>query len=368
MNVVLRDGVIASIGPTASADVPPDAPALNCQGLVVVAGLHNSHVHFMEPKWAGAATLRAAALNAQLRAMLTRFGFTTVFDIGSRLDDTLALRTRIETLELKGPRILTAGEPLFPPDGLPIYLRGLPPELLKLMKEPATPQAAVAAVDSNLARGADAIKLFTESIMGEGKVKPMPDTIAAAAVAEAHRLQRPVFAHPSNVEGATIAISSGVDVLAHTNSEGWTPALVAAMLAHHTALIPTLKLWSYEAAREGVTARQSDPLTDSAMDELSLFVRGGGEVLFGTDVGYMGDYDPTDEYALMARAGMTPMQILASLTTLPSQRFQPTLRLGRVIPGAIADVTVLAADPAVDVRAFAQVRYTIRDGRVIYAR
>lgn len=31
----------------------------------------------------------------------------------------------------------------------------------------------------------------------------------------------------------------------------------------------------------------------------------GGATLFGTDVGYMGDYDPFDEYTLMARAGMS---------------------------------------------------------------
>jgi len=150
--------------------------------------------------------------------MLTRFGFTSVFDTGSKLDDTLALRHRIESGEIAGPRILTVGEPLFPPAGIPIYLRGLPPELLRLMKEPATPNEAVEAVDADLGRGADGIKLFTGSIMGGGKVKPMAVAIAQAAVTEAHRRGRPVFAHPSDVEGATIAVESGVDVLAHTNS------------------------------------------------------------------------------------------------------------------------------------------------------
>jgi len=151
-NVIVRDGVITAVG----GEVPAGARELECRGLVVVAGLHNSHVHFMGPEWAGAAQLPADTLTAHLRAMLTRYGFTSVFDTGSRLADTLALRKRIESGEVAGPRILTAGEPLFPPDGLPIYLRGLPPDLLALMKEPATPQEAVAAVDSNLDRGADA--------------------------------------------------------------------------------------------------------------------------------------------------------------------------------------------------------------------
>ena len=156
----------------------------------MVAGLHNNHVHFMGPEWTDAAQRRPTRSPRSCVAMLTRYGFTSVFDTGSRLDDTLALRKRIESGEIAGPRILTAGEPLFPPDGIPIYLRGLPPELLTLMKEPASPDEAVAAVDANLDRGADAIKLFTGSIMGDDVVKPMSVAIAQAAVAEAHRPRR----------------------------------------------------------------------------------------------------------------------------------------------------------------------------------
>ncbi len=361
-NVIVSDGSITAVG----VDAPAGARELDCRGLTVVAGLHNSHVHFLGPEWTGAAQLPADALAAQLVAMLTRYGFTSVFDTGSLLDDTLALRKRIESGEIAGPRILTAGEPLFPPDGIPIYLRGLPPDLLKLMKEPASTDEAVAAVDANLDRGADAVKLFTGAIMGNDVVKPMSVAIAQAAVAEAHRRGVPVFAHPSNSEGATIAVQAGVDVLAHTNSQGWTPALVASMVEHRTALIPTLKLWSYEAARQQASAAESDAFTGEAMAELTAFTKSGGETLFGTDVGYMRDFDPADEYALMARAGMTPMQILASLTSVPAARFQKTLKLGRVATGYAADLTVLDGDPARDVTAFAHVRYTLRDGRLIY--
>jgi imidazolonepropionase-like amidohydrolase len=361
-DIVIRNGVIAALGDAA----PAEAKALDCRGLVVVAGLHNSHVHLMGPEWDGAARRPADALATPLRDMLTRYGFTTVFDTGSKLDDTLAVRWRIEMQEVPGPRILTAGEPLFPPDGIPIYLRDLPPDLLKLMKEPVTPQEAREAVALNVSRGADAVKLFTGSIMGGGAVKPMSVEIAKAAVAEAHKLGVPVFAHPSNVEGATVAVDAGVDVLAHTNSEGWTPTLVTSMLAHHTALVPTLKLWSYEAAREHASAQATEQFLGDAMAELTTFVRGGGEVLFGTDVGYMRDFDPSDEYAFMARAGMTPMQILASLTTAPAARFQSQLKLGRVAVGYVADLTVLEADPAQDVRAFSRVRYTLRGGTPIY--
>ena len=90
--------------------------------------------------------------------------------------------------------------------------------------------------------------------------------------------------------------------------------------------------------------------------------------MFGTDVGYMSEYDPTDEYELMASAGMDFRAILAALTTAPTERFGVSTELGRIAPGYLGDLTVLRNDPARDVRAFTSVQYTIRGGRIIYRR
>jgi hypothetical protein len=54
----------------------------------------------------------------------------------------------------------------------------------------------------------------------------------------------------------------------------------------------------------------------------------GGTVLFGTGLGAM-VYDPGEEYALMARAGMNFSEILASLTTAPVARFGAGARMGK---------------------------------------
>jgi imidazolonepropionase-like amidohydrolase len=70
---------------------------------------------------------------------------------------------------------------------------------------------------------------------------------------------------------------------------------------------------------------------------------------------------------LMAEAGMSFRQILASLTTAPAQRFGESKRRGRIAAGFAADLVILSQDPSKDVRAFAAVRYTLRDGVVIYA-
>jgi imidazolonepropionase-like amidohydrolase len=370
--VLLKDGKIAAVGEAGKVQVPAGSEKLDCTGLVIMAGFQNSHVHFTEQKWDDAAKQPGPKLSQNLADMLTRYGFTNVVDAASFLENTVALRTRIESGEIPGPRILTAGEPLYPPAGTPFYLRGtLPPATLAYMEsslEPATPAEAVAVVQKDVAGGADIIKLFTGSLLSPTDVKPMPADVAAAAVAEAHRRNKLVFAHPSDLEGLEIALNAGVDVAAHTTPMAgkWDDTLIARMKDHHMSLTPTLKLWIYEATKAGATPDQAERFADAGAGELGQYERAGGQVLFGTDVGYMTDYDPSEEYVLMSRGGLTPMQILESLTTAPAARFSESKTRGRIAPGMDADIVVLGADPAQDARNFVKVRYTIRHGRMIY--
>jgi imidazolonepropionase-like amidohydrolase len=132
----------------------------------------------------------------------------------------------------------------------------------------------------------------------------------------------------------------------------------------NVALVPTLKLWKYLLRHD--RASVADLSAQTAVGQLRAWLAAGGLVLFGTDVGGMDDYDPSDEYALMAEAGMTFRQILASLTTAPAEKLGESGRLGRIAPGFAADLVVLNGDPSRDVRVFAAVRYAIRDGKLIY--
>src|SRR5207237_441256 len=100
--------------------------------------------------------------------------------------------------------------------------------------------------------------------------------------------------------------------------------------------------------------------------QLRAWLAAGGTVLFGTDLGAV-EYDPTEEYVLMARTGMSFRQILASLTTAPAGRFGESDRTGRIAVGLQADLAVLRGDPAKDIRSLADVRYTLRAGKIIYS-
>jgi imidazolonepropionase-like amidohydrolase len=363
--ILIRGDKIVSVAPASSLAVPKDTKTLDCTGSVVVAGFQNSHVHFTEDKWNGAGTQPAEKLTKQLEDMLTRYGFTTAVDLGSFLANTVALRKRVESGEVVGPRILTAGGGLYPPNGPPFYI---PDAIKPLLAEPATPEAAIQVVQSQISGGADVIKLFTGSLFSRTEIKLMPADVAAAAVSAAHQRHLLVFAHPSNIPGVEVALDAGVDVLAHTTpiSGKWDDALIAKMLDHHMSLTPTLKLWLIEARKDNATPEQAEKFAVKGAAELGQYQRAGGQVLFGTDVGYVTDYDVAEEYRLMSQAGLTPMQILASLTTAPAARFGESQTRGQIAKGMDADLVVLGADPANDANNLAKVRYTIRHGQIIY--
>jgi len=347
--------------------LPPDARIIDCTGKVIVAGFWNSHVHFTEDAWDDAVHAPAAKLEAHMQEMLTRWGFTTVFDIASNPENTLSLRKRVESGEVPGPKIYTTAGEIYPENGIPVYL---PEKIARQLtsQEAATPEDAARLARREMELGGDGVKLFAGAIKEHSKVIPMPVEVIRAAVEVAHAAGKPVFAHPSNHVGTDNALAGGVDILAHAipMEKDWTPEELQRMKQQHTALIPTLSLFVDEERRTGGTEEDKRVVLERAVRELKEFFDQGGPVLFGTDVGYTQLYDTTSEYEYMARAGMSWRDILASLTTNPNAFFKAA-NTGRVEKGMDADLVVLEGDPAVDVRNFAKVAWTVRKGKVIYS-
>ena len=130
------------------------------------------------------------------------------------------------------------------------------------------------------------------------------------------------------------------------------------------ALIPTLSLWRFELERAGAGQEAALAFQNVGVQQLADYFSAGGEVLFGTDVGYTNEYDTEEEFQLMAAAGMKFDDVLASLTTNPATRFRK--QDARLAEGEAADIVVYQNDPASDVANFSRIAYTIKDGRVVY--
>jgi imidazolonepropionase-like amidohydrolase len=369
--VVIAGTKIQSVVPASQTRATAATRAPQCNGGVVVAGFQNSHVHFTSDEFLDARHQPAEALDVALTQMLTRYGYTTVFDITSDRDNTLALRDRIEKGDVRGPRILTVGLPIFPPHGLPIYIAHFRKELLDKLPQPNSVDEALQVLREDFAAGTDGAKLFIATPQGNNIIKRIPADIARAAVNETHRRAKLVFAHPTDIQGIREALDAHVDILAHPPLGApvpWPEPLMKQVRDAGMSMIPTLQLFQFELEKQRVPTAIAERLLNETVTELGKFAAMGGQVLFGTDVGYMTDYNPAREYELMAKAGLTPMQILASLTTTPAARWKEQNRRGRIAAGMDADIVVLDADPADSPRNFAAVRCAIRGGEIIYAR
>jgi imidazolonepropionase-like amidohydrolase len=300
--------------------------------------------------------------------MLNSWGFTSVFDVASILSNTNNIRQRIRDGAIRGPNILTVGEPFFPLNGTPIYIREFLRAESVSFPEIGSVEQAAAQAQRQIDEGADGLKLFAGAIVGGPVgVLPMSLDVARAVVDVAHRAGKPVFAHPSNLAGLNVAIEAGVDVLTHAAAMAgpWGSDLIQRLLAHRMALTPTLELFEIDrvpgAAGEAV-ARD----VQTVQGQMAAYARAGGEVLFGTDVGYTQSFDTAREFALMHGAGFDFRAILTSLTTAPASRFGFASRKGRIARGMDADLVILQGDPGADIGALARVRQTLRGGQVIY--
>lgn len=189
-SILIHDDRIADVGSAPSIKPPRGATVLDCTGLVITAGFWNSHVHILTPGLIHADKLSPDETTAQLQAMFTKWGFTTVFDIASVLKNTNLIRRRIATGETKGPRILTVGEPFWL--ATPIYVKSfLEANHVEIPSVRSTAKAKVR-VQQEIRDGADGIKIFLNPIE-QSAILTMPEELARSIVQEAHAYRPPVW-------------------------------------------------------------------------------------------------------------------------------------------------------------------------------
>ena len=130
------------------------------------------------------------------------------------------------------------------------------------------------------------------------------------------------------------------------------------------ALTPTLTLWEVES--KNASPEELEKGMSKAAQQLGAFSRAGGQVLFGTDVAYIEQFDTSEEFKWMScRNEFSGDSCLAHHEPRPALRLRNSQRT--IAKGLDADLVVLGADPAQNTSAFSKVRYTIRRGEVIYA-
>lgn len=357
-DVLVRDGRVAAVGDTLRGE--SGVREVDLEGRVVTAGFWNCHVHLTERVWSRRSPV--AEMQAAIDDMMLSRGFAGVVDLGSPPWTTNALIRRIDSGELRGPEIMTAGTGIRPWRGTQFYIKDIVPWYLRwVLPMPLTASGARRTVSKQMRRGARVIKLFTGSYVTPQTVKPMRARVARAAGEAARRRGARVFTHPSNREGTAIGLAAGVDALAHVpdDTEGIAPLLEDAA-RRGTRVVPTLHMFAS-------TVRSDEDYLLPIRAALRGFIQAGGRVLFGTDVGYMPDRDTRPEFEAMAASGMSAGDILHALTAEPAAFFGHD-DAGAVEVGNIGDLTVLDVRTEDPLPAdLARVHAVVKRGRLIWS-
>lgn len=332
----VRDGrIVAVVDPEAPA---PEGPTrtIDLGGLVLLPGLVDAHVHLTlgpgTPEENAARTLRA--------------GFTTVLDLGGAPQAVVLLRDRIAEGIVEGPRLLVAGPW--------IGIRGGTCDFAG--PQPADADALVARVREAIAAGADVVKLCVTGWVADAVTRPdsleIDDETLSAAVAVARAAGRPVFAHAIGRDGARAAVQAGVAALVHqalADDPTW-----AAMAREGVYLIPTL------------TTLEAQAVPDAGLRAALTRAREAGvPVVFGTDAGVLQHGENARELQSLVLAGVPAWDALRSATLGGASLLGLEGEIGAVEPGLRADLIAVAGDPLGDPARFREVRFVMKDGRVI---
>jgi imidazolonepropionase-like amidohydrolase len=355
----IAEGRIAEVG--AGADVPsrPGLDVLDLAGKTVMPALVDAHVHLsayetLPPPKRGEEPRTPALRYFELvneASALVDAGVLTVRDVGSFDDHALHLRQAVGLGLADGPRILTCGR----------IVSATSPgcRIFTTMYRPADgADDARKAAREQIAAGADFVKVMATGARSVVLEDPEPAQLTAAEleaiVDEVHRLGKRVAAHAEGLEGARLAIESGVDTVEHGLSLHREPQLLERMAAAGQVLVPTLS--TFHDVSEDHAEKYPCALVEQAKHQREEAYR---TLVAARDAGVtlaMGfDSYPLGRNALelvrMAEGGLTAMEAIVAATAGAATACGLAGEVGVVAPGAHADLLVLDADPLAEPRA-----------------
>jgi Amidohydrolase family len=405
--IVVANGKIQSIGPTASASIPAGAEVLDRSGYSVIPGLVGMHDHLyytdsiavqVASGRVGEPGLFIAEIPYTAPRLYLASGVTTMRTTGSLEPYTdLKVKSRIDANLMPGPSI----------DATAPYLEGAPTRFAQ-MHELSGPDDAKRLVDYWGAEGMTSYKAYMNITREE----------LGVAIQEAHARKLKLTGHLCSVTWPE-AVALGIDDLEHGpvfadtefvadkkldvcpagGSVAWlkqevsgaqVQALIQNLVSHHVAVTSTLPVFeagvpgrpelqrrtldalSAEAAQSYLTARAmsvNEPITSLFRKEMEFelaFFKAGGLLLGGPDPtgngGVLPGFGDQREIELLVEAGLTPLEAIHVGTENGATYLGRQDRIGTLAPGKQADLVLVKGDPSKNIDDIENVETVFKSG------
>ena len=368
----------------------PGARIIDAAGRALLPGLIDAHVHVVAASHdlVGLAMQPVSLVGAEasriMREMLHR-GFTSVRDAAGA--DHGLQEAQARGL-YEGPRLFIAGFPISQTGGhadmRPKGVRGsgffCSCAGLGLVGAIADGVGEVRrAVREQVRTGANQIK-----IMAGGGISSPSDPLEGtqfsieelrAAVEEAEAANLYAMAHAYSPRAVTRAVMAGVRSIEHGNLIDEATARV--MKQHGAFLVPTLSTYvalAEEGERLGWSAAMLDKLEmvkGRGLAAVRIARNEGVPVVFGTDLlGHMHGRQ-NGEFTIRAQV-QPPLEVLQGATWTAAQLMRQEAHIGRIAPGAYADLLLVEGDLERDLTLLAKpeqgIRLLMQGGRVVIDR
>ncbi len=224
------------------------------------------------------------------------------------------------------------------------------------------PESILRAVRTQIARGADWIKVYADYRFGPaGDARPtFSRDDLALIVRVATDAGVPVAAHATTAEGMRRAALAGAATIEHGN-EG-TPEVFALMAEHDVAYVPTLA--AYETLERLRGLAKDHPAVVAKARAFAAALASGVTIANGSDIGVFPHGQNARELELLVEHGLSPRDALRSATAVAAG----VLRrgdLGAIRTGAQADLVAFGGDPLASIGALRDVRLIVRAGRTL---